>query len=193
MDNNVTRLYARMRLAQYEKDVQNRLRQAHKRGGMELRDKVKESLNVPGYQIRRRGEVMTSGFVIRKAERIDMRDANGRFIKGMKAESKSVRAGGLVAKKKEINYDVARSKPGEPPRRQRGTLYQSQTYETTESFRGIFTRVGPTVTVAKSARALELGYAPNNLAPRPYLRPTAKAYEPTWFKLIDRAVRGAKA
>lgn len=193
MDNNVTRLYARMRLAQYQGDVQNRLRQAHKRGGMELRDKIKNSLNVPGYQIRQKGEVMTSGFVVRKAERIDMRDASGRFINGMKAEAKNVRARGLVARKNEINYDVVRSKPGEPPRRQRGGLYQAQTFETRESFRGIFTRVGPSVSVAKYARALELGYPPNNLEPRPYLAPAAKAYTSDWLKLIDRAIRGARA
>lgn len=190
---DATRLYARMRLAQYENNVQTRLRQAHKRGGMELRDAVKESLNVPGYQVRQKGEVMTTGFVIRKAERIDMRDDSGRFIKGMKAEEKASSARGLIARKNEYNYDVVRSKPGEPPRRQRGALYQSMTYETRESFRGIFTRVGPSVTVAKYARALELGYPPNNLEPRPYLRPAAKKFRPHWIKLIDRATKGARA
>lgn len=176
MDNNVTRLYARMRLAQYQDNIQTRLRQAHKRGGMELRDKVKELQNVPGYQIRRQGEMIESGFVIRRANRLNASVRNP-----------------VEALKNEINYDVVRSKPGEPPRRQRGTLYQSQTFETRESFRGIFTRVGPTVAVAKYARALELGYPPNNLEPRPSLGPAAKAYGPTWFKLIEIATRGARA
>lgn len=173
--SDVTRLYARMRLSQYRNNVERRLLQAHKRGGMELRDKVKELQNVPGYQIRQKGETITRGFVIRKGLRID-------------ATARSP----IEAKKDETNFDVVRSKPGEPPRRQRGTLYESQTFETRSSFRGVFTRVGPSVTVAKYARALELGYPPNNLEPRPSLGPAARAYAPTWFKLIERATRGAK-
>ena len=164
-----------MRLDAYGASLNRNLRQAHERGGMELRDKIKELQNVPGYAMRNKGESITSGFVIRGGNRIDASPRNS-----------------LSASQDEINYDVGRSKPGEPPRRQRGTLYASQTYETKQSFRGIFTRVGPSVTVAKYARALELGYPPNNLEPRPSLAPAEKAYRSTWFKLCERAVRGAK-
>lgn len=188
------KITARLRLSNYSESLNRNLMNAHKRGGHELRDATKTLLNVPGYQIRQKGEVMTSGFVVRKAQRIDARDASGRFIKGMGGgEAKNVRARGLVAKKDESNYDVVRSKPGEPPRRQRGNLWNSMTFETLSSPRGFTTRVGPSVRAAKYARALELGYEPGGLAPRPYLAPAANAYAPTWNALIIRAVRSAAA
>jgi hypothetical protein len=190
MSDLIIKITQRMRLANYSTTVDRNIRNAHKRAGMELRDEVKNLLNIPGYQIRQKGDVMTSGFVVRRGERVDARDASGRFIKGMGGgEAKSVRARGLVAKKNEINYDVVRSKPGEAPRRQRGTLYMAQTYETIDSPRGITTRVGPSVRVAKSARALELGYEPGGLAPRPYLAPAANAFRPRFVALMADAVR----
>ncbi|MBI1324370.1 hypothetical protein GC170_14460 [bacterium] len=191
--SDITRITARMRLNSYGDDVERRVRQAHRRAGMELRDNVKQSINRPGYQIRQKGEIMTSGFVIRKAQRVDIRDSSGRFLKGQNSGPAFARsARGLVAKKNEINYDVIRSKPGEPPRRQRGTLWNSITFESRDSFRGVVTRVGPSVRTAKYSRALELGYAPNNLEPRPFLAPAGKAYDPTFMALMERAVRGAK-
>ena len=192
--SDLIRIHARLRLSNYSESLNRNLLNAHKRGGHELRDATKDLLNVPGYQIRQKGDVMTSGFVVRRGERVDARDASGRFIKGMGGgEAKSVSARGLIAKKNEINYDVVRSNPGEPPRRQRGTLWQSMTFETIASPRGITTRVGPSVRVAKYARALELGYEPGGLAPRPYLAPAANAYAPTWNAIIVQAVRRAAA
>jgi hypothetical protein len=172
--SDITRVTARLRFANFSAELNRRMDQAHKRAGMELRDDVKQLLNRPGYQIRQKGEMITGGFVIRKAMRIDATVRNP-----------------LKARKDETNFDVVRSKPGEPPRRQRGTLYQSQTFEVLGSGSSFRTRVGPTVRVAKHARALELGYAPNNLSPRPYLAPAAKRYEPTYLRLVERAVKGA--
>lgn len=169
---DVTRVTARMRLFQYGADVERRVRQAHRRAGMELRDIVKESINRPGYQMRSQGEIGTAGRVIRKGE--------------------SVNARNLEFRKNEINLDVSRSRPGEPPKRQLGGLYQSITFESIDSPRGVMTRVGPSVRVARYSRALELGYAPGGLEPRPYLAPAGRAYEGTFRQLIDRAVRGAK-
>jgi hypothetical protein len=170
-----------MRLGNYSRDVEKRVRNANKRAGMELRDNVKALLNVPGYQIRQKGETGSAGFVVRK----------GRKIAASSASRFGVRSG-IDFKKNEINYDVVRSRPGEPPRRQRGLLYQSQTYEIRDTFRGVTTRVGPSVRVAKYARALELGYAPGGLEPRPSLAPAARAYAPTYQELMRRAVQGAK-
>lgn len=169
--SDVTRVVARLRFANFSAELNRRMDQAHKRAGMELRDDVKQLLHSPGYQIRQKGEIGARGFVIRKGAKVD--------------------AKGLRFRKDETNYDVVRSKPGEPPRRQRGTLYQSQTFEVLGSGSSFRTRVGPTVRVAKYARALELGYAPNNLSPRPYLAPAAKRYEPTYLRLVERAVKGA--
>jgi hypothetical protein len=145
---------------------------------MELRDKTKELLNVPGYQIRQKGELGNKGYVVRKGRKIAAVSAT-RFT-GVKSQ--------LAFKKNEINYDVARSSPGEPPRRQRGLLYNSMAYEIRDTFRGVSARVGPTVRVAKYARALELGYTPGGLAPRPYLQPAAAGHETHHQALIARAV-----
>lgn len=184
------RVSARLRLWQFDAQLGRNVEQAHKRAGAELRDKVKESLNVPGYVRRKKGDVMTKGFVIRKAERVGLRDSSGRFLKGQGGGAASARtAQGLVAREGEINYDVARSKPGEPPRRQRGDLYKSLTTETKASPRGVSTRVGPDVTVAKKARALELGYEPGGLEARPYLAPAAREFRPQFDAIMARAIR----
>lgn len=192
--SDLIRITQRMRLANYSESLDRNIRNAHKRAGHELRDMVKDSLNVPGYQVRAKGEIMTEGFVVRKGAAVKIRDASGRFLKGQGGgEAKSVSARGLVARKNEYNYDVVRSKPGEPPRRQRGRLWDSMTFESMDSPRGVMTRVGPSVRAAKYARALELGYEPNNLEPRPYLAPAAKAFRPRFDALIADAVRRAKA
>lgn len=166
------RVSARLRLWQFDAQLGRNVEQAHKRAGAELRDKVKESLNVPGLVTRNRGEMITKGFVIRKGERVDATVRNP-----------------LKARKDEKNYDVARSKPGEPPRRQRGDLYKSLTTETKSSPRGVSTRVGPDVSVAKKARALELGYEPGGLEARPYLAPAAEKFRPQFDAIMARAIR----
>lgn len=168
------RVVARLRLWEFNATLGRNIEQAHKRAGKELRDKVKESLNVPGLVTRNRGEMITKGFVIRKGERVDATVRNP-----------------LKARKDEKNYDVERSKPGEPPRRQRGKLYKSMTDETKVTPRGVSTRVGPDVSVANKARALELGYEPGGLEARPYLAPAAAAFRPHFDDLIARAIRGA--
>ena len=63
------------------------------------------------------------------------------------------------------------------------------TFESMDSHRGITTRVGPSVRAAKYARALELGYEPGGLEPRPYLAPAANAFRPRFDALIADAVR----
>lgn len=186
------RITQRMRLANYSKSLDRNLREVQKRGGMELRDDVKQLLNVPGFQIRQKGETGTKGFVVRKGERVNVRDAQGRFLKGEKSAASRRSARGIEFRSNEINYDVARSRPGEPPRRQRGTLWISQTYEIRNSPRGATTRVGPTAIVARYARAQELGYPPGNLRPRPYLAPAAKAYQPRYVALVNDAVRRSR-
>ena len=194
MSDVTLRIQQRLRLQNYSDSVARNLRNAHKRAGHELRDMVKDLLNVPGFQIRQKGEVMTSGFVVRKGQAVTARDASGRFLKGQGGgNAKSVSARGLVARRNEFNYDVVRSKPGEPPRRQRGRLWESITFESMDSPRGITTRVGPSVRAAKYARALELGYEPGGLAPRPYLTPAANAFRPRFDALIAHAVRSAAA
>lgn len=177
MDNDF-RIKARLRFGALTAKIERALRQGNKRAAMELRDQVKESLNVPGYQIRQKGELGTIGYVIRKGRKIAASSAT-RF-KGVRSQ--------LAFKKNEINYNVVRSQPGEPPRRQLGNLYNSMTYEVRESFRGVSTRVGPSVRAAKYARALELGYEPGGLAPRPYLQPAADKFQPTFQAIMSRAV-----
>lgn len=171
----------KLRFSSYNNKLEKLIRDANKRGAMELRDNVKALLNVPGYQIRQKGEMGNVGYVVRKGKKIAASSAT-RFS-GVRSQ--------LAFKKNEINYDVERSKPGEPPRRQRGTLYNSMTYEIRDSFRGVMARVGPSVRAAKYARALELGYAPGGLLPRPYLQPGARDYQPTYEALIANAVKEA--
>lgn len=180
MDNNfdLRRIAVRLRFSQLSARVERAIRQANKRGAMELRDNVKESLNVPGYQIRQKGELGTVGYVIRKGRKVAASSATK--FKGVRSQ--------LAFKKNEINYNVVRSQPGEPPRRQLGNLYNSMTYEVRETFFGVTTRVGPSVRAAKYARALELGYEPRNLAPRPYLNPAAEKFHDHFQALVARAV-----
>lgn len=172
---------SRLRFGSFNNKLEKAIRQANKVSAMELRDNVKGLLNVPGYQIRQKGELGNVGYVVRKGRKVAASSAT-RFA-GVRSQ--------LAFKKNEINYDVERSKPGEPPRRQRGLLYNSMTYEVKDSFRGVLTRVGPSVRAARYARALELGYAPGGLEPRPYLAPAAKDYQPTYEARIARAVEEA--
>lgn len=169
---------SRLRFGSFDKKLERAIRQANKRAAMELRDLVKESLNVPGYQVRKKGELGTIGYVIRKGRKVKASSAT-RFA-GVRSQ--------LTFKRNEINYDVVRSQPGEPPRRQLGNLYNSMTYEARDTFRGVHTRVGPSVRAARYARALELGYEPGGLAPRPYLQPAAEKFQDHYQALIARAV-----
>lgn len=174
MSDNI-KIGSRLRFGSFNSRLEKAIRQANKVAAMELRDNVKGLLNVAGFQIRQKGELGSAGYVIRK----------GRRVEAVKGKSQ------IAFKKNEINFDVERSKPGEPPRRQRGLLYNSMTFEVRDSFRGVKARVGPSVRVARYARALELGYAPGGLAPRPYLAPAAKDYQPTYEARIANAVKGA--
>lgn len=167
--SDAVRITQRLRLDNYSQRLAANLRNAHKRAGHELRDVVKDLLNVPGYQIRQKGETGTDGFVIRKGSRLNAKN--------------------LAFRGNEFNYDVVRSKPGEPPRRQLGGLWNSITSETIDSPRGTMTRVGPSVRAAKYARALELGYEPGGLEPRPYLAPAAVIYRPNFDALVRDAVK----
>ena len=93
----------------------------------------------------------------------------------------NVAAGVLAADvKKKIRKGGGRphvpSKPGEPPRRDTGILI-SNVYHSGEPAGIPVSNVNGVISTyvsvdAPQARALELGYAPGNLEPRPYLRPT---------------------
>ena len=74
------------------------------------------------------------------------------------------------------------SKPGEPPHRRTGTLSRSITHEVTKDT----ARVGTNI---KYAKALEVGYAPNNLAARPYLRPAVNKNRRQIKKLLGKKIR----
>jgi len=82
-------------------------------------------------------------------------------LKGGRTES-----GGISDGKELGLINSYRSKPGEPPRHQTGDLMGSVTYELAPVL-----PIGRVGTNLEYARALELGYEPRNLKPRPYLRP----------------------
>jgi len=82
---------------------------------------------------------------------------------------------------------IYRSKPGEPPRKQTGTLVRSITSEMHPTLP--IGRVGP-ANELEYARALELGYDPRNLAPRPYLRPALRRSEPAIRAIFNRPMEG---
>lgn len=60
------------------------------------------------------------------------------------------------------------SKPGRPPKVLHGTLRESLDYRVDVRKNGVDVYIGANTPYA---RALELGYKPRNLAPRPFLRP----------------------
>lgn len=73
------------------------------------------------------------------------------------------------------------SRPGEPPRVDTGGLRRSVSHSVVVrpgSVRGYVTVDHP------GARALELGYAPNNLQPRPYVRPALRRMQPTIVSVL---------
>jgi len=76
---------------------------------------------------------------------------------------KSFGSTGVPGATKAVRH-AGRSRPGEPPHVDTGTLRRSITYKIAKD--SAF--VGSNVVYA---RALEMGYAPGGLAPRPYLRP----------------------
>lgn len=82
------------------------------------------------------------------------------------------------------------SLPGEPPHLDTGTLSRSIDMET---FRVRRTRefVGRVGSNLKYARALELGYPPNNLDERPYLRPALDKHRRKIVAEINEAMRKA--
>jgi phage gpG-like protein len=94
------------------------------------------------------------------------RDAQGRYVKG---------SGGTRRV-----YGATRSRPGEPPRKQRGTLRASYTWERS----GLTARVGTNYRVA---RILELGS--RRVAPRPHLRPAFRDATPAINALWARPMR----
>ena len=73
------------------------------------------------------------------------------------------------------------SRPGEPPRKRTGTLQKSIAHEITHEPRAVVVRVGSNV---EYARHLEFGAPKNNLLPRPWLRPGAAEYAPTFGNIL---------
>jgi HK97 gp10 family phage protein len=79
-------------------------------------------------------------------------------------------------------YGAERSKPGEPPRKQRGTLRRSIAWLFDEA-----TLTGRVGTGLMYGRYLELGTA--HMAPRPFLRATLLKYRSKYLKIITRGSR----
>ncbi len=73
------------------------------------------------------------------------------------------------------------SLPGQPPAIDTG-LYRSRIH-TRVSFKG-GQIVGFVVSPSKQARALELGYAPGGLAPRPHLRPALQSNRVKIYRIL---------
>ncbi len=106
-----------------------------------------------------------------KAARLVERYVKTHFKGGNAAAERARRAAGG---KMQTGGISPRSKPGEAPAIQKGGLVNSIMYTVERSGLGINGKVGVEGAV-KYARALELGYAPRNLKPRPYLRPAVAA------------------
>lgn len=73
------------------------------------------------------------------------------------------------------------SRPGEPPRIDTGELRRSIHHSVVVN-RGSIR--GYVIAGAPYARALELGYAPGNLLPRPYLRPALARMQPAIVRVL---------
>jgi phage gpG-like protein len=86
---------------------------------------------------------------------------------------------GKPSRRQRTVYNFTHSRPGNPPFKQTGHLRRSITHEVD----GPVGRVGSNLAYA---RALELGYAPGGLAPRPFLRSNLVKHMGT----IGRIVRG---
>ena len=84
------------------------------------------------------------------------------------------------------------SKPGNPPHVRTGTLRRSWTTKGNRTEKrsksGVRLRLGSNVVYA---RALEFGYKPRNLEPRPYLGPTVRS--PQLRKFIDQRLAKSAA
>jgi len=84
------------------------------------------------------------------------------------------------------------SKPGNPPHVRIGTLLKSWTTKVNRTEKrsksGVRLRLGSNVVYA---RALEFGYKPRNLKPRPYLGPTVRS--PQLRKFIDQRLAKSAA
>lgn len=76
-----------------------------------------------------------------------------------------------------------RSAPGEPPKSDRGGLVKSIKVEILDE--GFSSHVG---TPIKYAKALEFGFAPRNLLPRPFMGPTFEKNRDKYIKRIGSAV-----
>lgn len=73
------------------------------------------------------------------------------------------------------------SRPGEPPRVDTGELRRSIHHKVEVKRSSIR---GYVIAGAPYARALELGYAPGNLLPRPYLRPALRRSQPGLVRIL---------
>lgn len=103
----------------------------------------------------------------------DLRAASGN--KNVEVSGK-IRKGALV-------YNWAPSRPGEPPRVQRGRLRASVAYEVAEQVARIGTNV-------KYGRILELGSS--KMAPRPWLRRMLVEMTPTFRAILTAPIRGSR-
>lgn len=80
------------------------------------------------------------------------------------------------------------SRPGEPPRVDTGGLRRSVHHQVTVQRHVVR---GYVIAAHPGARALELGYPPNNLLPRPYLRPALARTQPAIVRiLIGKPIQG---
>lgn len=81
------------------------------------------------------------------------------------------------------------SRPGDPPNIDTGELRRSIHHQVIVQNHIVR---GYVIAAAVYARALELGYLPNNLLPRPFLRPTLARCQPAIVRiLIGKPIQGA--
>jgi len=87
-----------------------------------------------------------------------------------------------------------RSVIGQPPAKQWGTLlgsWQTRLGKPRRFGDRVVLTVGQKANIAPYARALEYGYPPNNLGPRPYVRPSVRAVFPRAMPTIERRIADA--
>ena len=122
-------------------------------------------------------------------------DADSRkWSRSARYRTKRRKKDGTFAMRKRKSRGYRRSRPGEPPAKQTGALLNSwQTaLRRPKSLGGAVTlRVTQDGLRVPYAAALEYGYAPNNLAPRPYLAPSVEASQEKAVGIMQGAISAA--
>ncbi len=142
-----------------------------------------------------RGMVMQSALLYKKNVKAMLNQKGGRTESGLLETIRTNSASGKPGFKRREPGSGKRaqrigsfaSQPGEPPRRQTGRLIGSIEHEMI----GLEpkARVG---TNLEYARALEFGFLPNRLKPRPYMRPALQQSEGAIRKIFGRKIKGRR-